>query len=76
MQAMPFIAYTAGGARITEKAEVISARTWKPIPGLYAAGEATGGIHGANRLTSCSVIDCGVFGMIAGAAKARPARKP
>lgn len=72
MQAMPFIAYTAGGARITEKAEVISARTWKPIPGLYAAGEATGGIHGANRLTSCSVIDCGVFGMIAGREAARP----
>lgn len=67
MQAMPFIAYTAGGAKITTKAEVISARTFKPIKGLYAAGEATGGIHGGNRLTCCSVIDCGVFGMIAGA---------
>lgn len=66
MQAVPFIAYTAGGAHITPKAQVISAKTWKPIPGLYAAGEATGGVHGANRLTCCSVIDCGVFGMIAG----------
>lgn len=66
MQAMPFIAYTAGGAKITPQAQVISARTFKPIKGLYAAGEAAGGIHGANRLTCCSVIDCGVFGMIAG----------
>lgn len=66
MQAVPFIAYTAGGAFINEKAEVISAKTWKPIPGLYAAGEAASGVHGANRLTSCSVIDCGVFGRIAG----------
>lgn len=66
MQAVPFIAYTAGGAFINEKAQVISAKTWKPIPGLYAAGEAASGVHGANRLTSCSVIDCGVFGRIAG----------
>ena len=73
MQAMPFIAYTAGGAHITKKAEVNSAKTWQPIHGLYAAGEATGGIHGANRLTSCSVIDCGVFGRIAGAEAAHNA---
>lgn len=73
MQAVPFIAYTAGGVRITPSAEVVSLMDWKPIPGLYAAGEVTGGIHGANRLTSCSVIDCGVFGMIAGSAVSRMA---
>lgn len=38
----------------------------KPIPGLYAAGEATGGVHGAVRLGSCAVTDCIVYGRIAG----------
>jgi fumarate reductase flavoprotein subunit/urocanate reductase len=38
----------------------------KPIPGLYAAGEVTGGIHGACRLGSCAIADCIVFGRIAG----------
>ena len=38
----------------------------KPIPGLYAAGEITGGVHGAVRLGSCAVLDCIVFGRIAG----------
>ena len=36
------------------------------IPGLYAAGESAGGIHGAVRLGSCAVLDCIVFGRIAG----------
>jgi succinate dehydrogenase/fumarate reductase flavoprotein subunit len=38
----------------------------KPIKGLYAAGEVTGGIHGACRLGSCAITDCLVFGRIAG----------
>jgi len=38
------------------------------IPGLYAAGEAAGGIHGANRLGGCSLADCVVFGRRAGRA--------
>ena len=37
------------------------------IPGLYAAGEVTGGIHGANRLGGNAVADLMVFGRIAGA---------
>lgn len=37
-----------------------------PIPGLYAAGEAAGGIHGACRLGSCATADCLVNGRIAG----------
>ena len=38
------------------------------IPGLYAAGEAAGGVHGANRLGGCSLADCVVFGRRAGRA--------
>ena len=38
----------------------------EPIPGLYAAGEITGGTHGAVRLGSCAITDCVVFGRIAG----------
>ena len=37
-----------------------------PIPGLYAAGECTGGIHGGDRLGSCATLDCIAFGRIAG----------
>ncbi|MDW7749156.1 FAD-binding protein [Halomonas sp.] len=37
-----------------------------PIPGLYAAGEVTGGIHGACRLGSCAITECLVMGRIAG----------
>ena len=40
--------------------------TDEPIPGLFAAGEATGGVHGAVRLGSCAVTDCLVYGRIAG----------
>jgi succinate dehydrogenase/fumarate reductase flavoprotein subunit len=38
----------------------------QPIKGFYAAGEVTGGVHGASRLGSCAIIDCLVFGRIAG----------
>ena len=53
-----------GGARINEKAEVIG-QDFKPIPGLYAAGEITGGVHGVTRLGGNSVHDGIVFGRIA-----------
>ncbi|MBR8466109.1 flavocytochrome c [Campylobacter sp. faydin G-140] len=58
--------HTMGGLKINEKAEVISAKTNKPIPGLYAAGEITGGTHGASRLGTVAITDCITFGMIAG----------
>lgn len=38
----------------------------RPIEGLFAAGEATGGVHGACRLGSCSIADCLVNGSVAG----------
>jgi len=58
--------HTMGGLKINVKAQVISANTNKPIPGLYAAGEVTGGTHGASRLGTVAVTDCLTFGLIAG----------
>lgn len=58
--------HTMGGVKIDTKARVISANTGKPIPGLFAAGEVTGGTHGASRLGSCAIADCLVCGMVAG----------
>ena len=61
----PKVHHTMGGIQINEKAQVINLQH-KPIPGLYAAGEVTGGIHGAVRLGSVAVVDCLFFGRIAG----------
>jgi fumarate reductase flavoprotein subunit len=36
-----------------------------PIPGLYAAGEASGGVHGTGRISDTSISDCCVFGIVA-----------
>ena len=58
--------HTMGGVGIDTGARVLSMKTGKPIPGLYAAGEVTGGIHGASRLGSCAIADCLVMGRIAG----------
>ncbi|WP_333803680.1 flavocytochrome c [Sulfurospirillum sp.] len=58
--------HTMGGLKINTKAQVISANTNKPIPGFFAAGEVTGGTHGASRLGSCAIADCLVCGMVAG----------
>ncbi|CAE8610800.1 unnamed protein product, partial [Polarella glacialis] len=43
----------------------------KAIPGLYAAGEVAGGVHGNNRLGGNSLLDCVVFGRVAGLAAAK-----
>ena len=50
---------------MTAKAEVINTEG-QPIPGLFAAGEVTGGVHGGNRLGGNAVADFTVFGRIAG----------
>ena len=60
------IHHTMGGLKINEKTEVLNAEG-AAIPGLYAAGEVTGGVHGANRLGGNAVSDIIVFGRIAGA---------
>jgi len=61
----PTVHHTMGGIEITPRAEVVDANG-KTIPGLYAAGEVTGGIHGANRLGGNALPDITVFGRIAG----------
>lgn len=61
----PKVHYCQGGARVDVNARVIDSRTWQPIPGLFAAGEVTGGVHGVSRLGSCSIPDCMVMGMTA-----------
>lgn len=62
---VPTVHHTMGGVRINEFAQVIN-ENGKIIPGLYAAGEVTGGIHGANRLGGNALTDILVFGRIAG----------
>ena len=64
VEVAPAVHHTMGGIKINEKTEVLS--KGKPIKGLYAAGEITGGIHGANRLGGNAMIDITVFGKIAG----------
>lgn len=61
----PAVHHTMGGVRINTNAEVI-AKNGRPIKGLYAAGEVTGGIHGANRIGGNAVADITIFGKIAG----------
>jgi flavocytochrome c len=61
----PKIHYTSGGVQIDAKTRVIGLGQ-QPIEGLFAAGEITGGVHGACRLGSCAITDCLVFGRIAG----------
>ncbi len=61
----PAIHHTMGGVRINRNAEVIGTNAL-PIPGLYAAGEVTGGIHGGNRIGGNAVADIITFGRIAG----------
>ncbi|MFW5636710.1 MAG: flavocytochrome c [Thermodesulfobacteriota bacterium] len=66
----PKVHYTPGGICIDEHARVINLEA-APIPGLFAAGEVCGGIHGAGRLGSCALPECIVFGRIAGRSAAR-----
>ena len=55
----PTLHYQNGGVEINEKCET-------KIPGLFAAGEVTGGVHGKNRLMGNSLLDYNVFGRRAG----------
>ncbi|WP_028112147.1 flavocytochrome c [Ferrimonas kyonanensis] len=62
----PGIHHTMGGVAISDESEVLNLQSW-PIPGLYAAGEVTGGVHGYNRLGGNAIADTVVFGRRAGA---------
>lgn len=64
-KAVPSVHHTMGGLVINDKTEVLN-KDGQPIPGLYAAGELTGVIHGSNRLGGNAITDIIVFGRIAG----------
>ena len=61
----PKVHFCCGGVQINHNAQVMHIDDY-PIQGLYAAGEVTGGVHGGDRLGSCSTLDCLAFGRIAG----------
>ncbi|KAF1850241.1 Flavocytochrome c [Cucurbitaria berberidis CBS 394.84] len=61
----PVVHFTMGGVLINVKSEVLG-EDEKPIKGLWGAGEVTGGVHGGNRLGGSSLLECVVFGRIAG----------
>ena len=60
----PGIHHTMGGVHINTSAEVID-KEGNAIPGLFAAGEVVGGVHGGNRIGGNAVADIVVFGKIA-----------
>jgi succinate dehydrogenase / fumarate reductase flavoprotein subunit len=68
MEVYPTIHYTMGGIRVEPETAATT------VPGLYAAGESAGGLHGANRLGGNSLGDILVFGRRAGEAAAEYAR--
>lgn len=60
----PVVHFFMGGVEIDERAQTA-------IPGLFAAGEVTSGVHGANRVGGNALTECFVFGDIAGESAAR-----
>ena len=66
----PVIHNCMGGLEIAEISAVLGADS-KPVPGLCAAGEVAEGVHGNNRLGGNSLLDCEVFGRVAGVACAK-----
>ena len=69
----PAVHHTMGGIEIDVDARVIG-EGGAPVPGLFAAGECTGGVHGANRLGGNALADIITFGRIAGRSAAAAAR--
>jgi succinate dehydrogenase/fumarate reductase flavoprotein subunit len=68
MLVFPTLHYQNGGIEINERCET-------NIPGLFVAGEASGGVHGRNRLMGNSVLDYNVFGRRAGRFASEYAKK-
>ena len=60
----PAVHHTMGGVKINTEAQVIN-KSGAVIPGLFAAGEVTGGIHGGNRLGGNAIADICIFGKVA-----------
>ena len=67
---VPTVHHTMGGIRINVHAQALD-KDGNPIKGLYAAGEVTGGIHGANRLGGNAIADVFTFGKVAGESAAK-----
>ena len=61
----PAAHHTMGGLKINADTQVLD-KAGTPIPGLYAAGEVTGGIHGGNRLGANAIPDVLNYGRLAG----------
>jgi fumarate reductase flavoprotein subunit len=61
----PAIVQTLGGLRIDPQARVLD-HAGQPIQGLFAVGQITGGIHGADYIGGSSLLELAVFGKIAG----------
>lgn len=74
IEVKPAIHHTMGGIHINAECNALD-NAGNPIPGLFAAGEVTGGVHGGNRLGGNGVADIVVFGKIAGSAAAKWAAK-
>ncbi len=70
----PAIHHTMGGLRINPQAQVVDV-FGAVIPGLYAAGEVAGGVHGSNRLGSNAIPDAISFGRVAGTNAAKEKSK-
>jgi fumarate reductase flavoprotein subunit len=66
----PAVHHTMGGVKINTNAEVVN-KDGKVIPGLFAGGEVTGGLHGGNRLGGNAVADIVIFGRISGSSAAK-----
>lgn len=77
-QVTPVTHFTMGGAAINEKGQALASDdrggSLKPVEGLWAAGEVSGGIHGDNRLGGSSLLECVVFGSSVGQEAADQAR--
>jgi len=74
IEVAPAVHHTMGGVAIDTKAEV-KGKNGKNIPGMFAAGEITGGVHGANRLGGNAISDIVTFGRIAGEQAAKYAKE-
>lgn len=74
IEVKPAIHHTMGGIHINAECNALTP-DGKIIPGLFAAGEVTGGVHGGNRLGGNGVADIVVFGKIAGASAAMWAKQ-
>jgi fumarate reductase flavoprotein subunit len=61
----PGIHHTMGGVKINVRTEVIST-DGAVIPGLFASGEVTGGIHGGNRVGGNAILDILLYGRVSG----------